>query len=140
MLTFINFLKLFIVTFISLVCIDYIWIGIIAHKLYDTELGSLARRVNGVMTPNIPAGLIVYCILALGIILFVIPKIASGNIFDALLWGALFGLVTYGIYDITNITIISGYSFKIAVIDIVWGCVLCGIVSVITSALSKIII
>jgi len=58
---------------------------------------------NGSMSPNIPSSLLVWMLIVLGLILFVLPKIPkTGSGFEGVLWGALFGLVVYGVYDLTN--------------------------------------
>ena len=132
-----SFIKTFLGTAILLIAIDYIWVGQIAHSFYDSSLGSLARRLNGSFDPHVPAVILVYVILALGIVLFVLPH-ASTGIWSALLWGALLGFVTYGVYDATNYAILANYSLKMAIIDVIWGTFLCGIVSLIVSWVSRV--
>jgi uncharacterized membrane protein len=47
------------------------------------------------------------------------------------LWrGALFGLLAYATYDLTNLATIQGWPWEIAVVDMVWGTVITGTVSV----------
>lgn len=38
----------------------------------------------------------------------------------------MFGLVLYGVYDFTNLAMVSGWTLKVAVIDVLWGVVLGG--------------
>ena len=45
--------------------------------------------------------------------------------------GAALGLVAYGTYDLTNLSVMEGFNFKIAMIDLVWGTLLTAIVTVI---------
>jgi uncharacterized membrane protein len=59
------------------------------------------------------------------------PALAAGSVSQALIYGALFGLVAYGTYDLTNLAVMKGFTTKIAIIDMVWG----GVVSGISSAL-----
>ena len=73
----------------------------------------------------------------MGISIFVIPS--SQTSLQALIYGALLGLITYGIYDLTNFSIIKEYSLKITIIDIIWGTFLLGIVSFLTKIISIII-
>ena len=40
--------------------------------------------------------------------------------------GALFGLILYGVYDLTNLAILEKWTRSMTVADIAWGCVLCG--------------
>jgi uncharacterized membrane protein len=50
----------------------------------------------------------------------------------ALLYGALFGLVTYATYDLTNMATVKDWPLLVTVVDLVWGSVLAASVSVIT--------
>ena len=58
---------------------------------------------------------LIYIVVISQLYYFIISKDAS--IFDAF----LLGLTTYGIFDLTNYTIFKKYSFKVALIDILWG-------------------
>jgi uncharacterized membrane protein len=88
------------------------------------------------MAPNWPAAMIVYCAIAIGIMCFVLPK-ANGNYMLALVWGALFGAVTYGIYDFTNFSVLANWPLKITLIDFIWGMVLCSLTSCFATFMQK---
>ena len=62
-----------------------------------------------------------------GVVIFAVaPALASQNAWRALLLGALFGLFTYGTYDMTNLATLKGWPIKVVIVDIVWGSVLTG--------------
>ena len=46
--------------------------------------------------------------------------------------GALFGLVAYGTYDLTNLATIKNWSLKVTIIDLIWGAILTSVVSSLT--------
>jgi uncharacterized membrane protein len=116
---------------LSFLVLDGLWLGLIAKSLYRNELGSLMRLAGGELAPNWAAAGIVYVALVVGVLCFVVPR-AQGQLLLALLWGALFGALTYAIYDFTNLAVLDGWNWKIAMIDTIWGAVLCGVVSVVT--------
>lgn len=116
---------------VSFLALDGLWLGLIAKSLYRQELGSVLRLANGAMTPNWLAAIIVYIALILGIMFFVVPK-TGGSLLAALLWGSLFGVLTYAVYDFTNLAVLSAWNWKVAIIDTIWGGVLCGLVSLFT--------
>ena len=116
---------------ISFLVLDGLWLGLIAKNLYRQHLGSVMRLSGGDLSPNWAAALIVYIALIIGVMLFVVPK-AQGHLLAALGWGALFGFITYGIYDFTNLAVLSAWNWQIAIIDTIWGMVLCGLTSLIT--------
>lgn len=121
----------FIAAILSCFVLDMLWLGLIAKNTYQTELSGLLRKSGDAFMPNWSAAVIVYLAIALGIVCFVLPK-AQANLSLAVIWGAVFGLVTYAIYDFTNLAILANWPLKIALIDVVWGTVLCSATSVIT--------
>ncbi len=116
---------LFLVTIVSVFIMDMIWLGAVAKNIYAENIGMLLRKSGEVMTPIWWAAVIVYVCIALGVVCFVLPK-AHGDYSYALAFGALLGIVTYGIYDFTNYSIIANWPWKITLIDFAWGIVLCG--------------
>lgn len=125
----IQFLKLFLPTYVFCLCIDMLWLGFIAKGLYNKEIGMLIRKSGDSMAPNWPAALLVYVAIVVGVIVFVLPKLNS-HYLSALIYGAIFGLVVYGTYDFTNYAVLANWSFKITVIDIFWGAFLCSMTTV----------
>jgi uncharacterized membrane protein len=125
-------LKLFFSALVVCFLLDMVWLGFIAKNLYVTTIGSLLRKSGDTLVPNWPAAVLVYLCIAGGIVLFVLPKV-NGNYLLALVWGALFGVVTYGIYDFTNFSILNNWPFKITIVDFVWGTVLCALVTLFTT-------
>jgi len=110
--------------------LDFIWIQLIMKRFYFKEFFKIGRKERGKLKPRLIPGLIVYLILALGISLFVIP--ISDTLLKSLIYGGLFGLIIYGIYDLTNLSVLENYSKKLTIIDIIWGIFLLGIVSFLT--------
>lgn len=121
---------LFFTSMVTVFVIDLIWLGVIAKNLYAESLGIFLRQGPNGMAPIWPAAMMVYVFIALGLIFFVLPK-ANGDYVQALIWGALFGAVLYGVYDFTNYSLIANWPYKITIIDFVWGTVLCSSSSVI---------
>jgi uncharacterized membrane protein len=112
--------------------IDMVWLGIVAKGIYSKYLGYL-------MSPKVNwgAALLFYLLFILGLLVFVIqPALVSQSMSDLLLKAALFGLVTYATYDLTNLATIKDWPVVITLIDLTWGMSL----SVIVSGLSYLII
>ena len=49
------------------------------------------------------------------------PALASGSWKTALLHGALFGLVAYATYDLTNLATLRDWPVALSVVDLLWG-------------------
>ena len=119
--------KAFLVLLPIFAVIDLTYLGFVMKWFYDREIGELARRSGGALAPRWIAAVIVYLLIPAGIMLFVRPRVAATDtVLVALLWGALYGLVVYGVYDFTNRATLEKWSLQLALADVAWGCVLCG--------------
>lgn len=69
----------------------------------------------------------------IGLVVFVItPALQKNSWVTALLLGALFGLITYATYDLTNLATIKNWPIIVTIIDLIWGTVLAASVSVVS--------
>lgn len=122
------YIKLFLVAFLVFLLIDMIWLGLIAKKFYRKHLGFLMRP-----DVNWTAAIIFYVIFIIGIVAFVVaPALDKDSLSHALLYGALFGFVTYSTYDLTNLATLNKWPVLITIVDLIWGTFLACSVSVIT--------
>lgn len=115
--------------------LDAVWFYF-AGSMYKSEIGSL-MPINeaGSVDFNAYAGYAVYLLLACGLVFFVLPK--AGNISQAILWGALFGFIVYGVYDMTNLTILKDWNIKVSIYDMLWGTFATGLLSSIAFAIKN---
>lgn len=110
----------------ALAALDAIWLFSTGAQ-YKKWLGHLfADKVNFV-----PA-VIFYLIYTFGVVFFVVwPAIKGGASIPAvLLSGALFGLVAYATYDLTNHATMKDWPIVVTVLDMAWGAILTGAASV----------
>jgi len=122
------FLRLFIIALPVFFIIDMVWLVLVAKKFYQDQIGFL-------MKPDInwPAAIIFYLLFMAGLVLFVIsPAMVKHSWLHALLYGALFGLITYATYDLTNLATLKDWPLVVTVVDLIWGTVLAASVSMIT--------
>ena len=97
--------------------IDMIWLMGVARSTYVAEMGSLMKK-----SPNLLAAVIFYLLYAAGLMVFAVkPGMEAASWGWAALLGAGLGAVAYGTYDFTNLAVIEGYNWRIALIDLVWG-------------------
>lgn len=122
------FLKLFSIALPVFFAIDMVWLVLVAKKFYQQQIGFL-------MKPDINwfAAVIFYLLFIAGLVTFVIsPAVERQSWTHALLYGALFGLITYSTYDLTNLATIKDWPVLVTVVDLIWGTVLAASISVIT--------
>lgn len=120
---------------ILFLAIDMVWLMWLGRSFYTNEIGALLRQ-----PPNLSAAGFFYILYVTGLMIMVIwPAFQAQSALQALLYGAILGLVAYGTYDLTNLAVMKGFTARIAVIDMIWGMVLTGAVSSITVLLGKMI-
>jgi uncharacterized membrane protein len=60
------------------------------------------------------------------------PAVLKQSWVNAFLFGALFGLITYATYDLTNLATMKDWPVLVTIVDLAWGMVLSASVSLIT--------
>ncbi len=122
------FIKLYAIALPVFFAIDMVWIGLIAKGFYRAQIGSLMKS-----DVNWMAAIIFYLLFIFGLVTFVIaPAVQKGSWTHALLFGALFGLVSYATYDLTNLAVAKDWPLLITLVDLAWGATLAALVSTIT--------
>lgn len=110
-------IKLFLAAIPFFFGLDMVWIGLIAKRFYDKQFNLFDRVLRW------PPAILVYLVIPLGSILFVLPK-AGKNPLMGLFWGAVYGLVVYSVYDLTNLATFKKWTLATTLVDIVWGTIL----------------
>jgi uncharacterized membrane protein len=113
--------KLAAVGALAFMVLDGIWLGVLMKSFYREQLAPIVRLADGGIAPNWPAAFVVYVLLGVGIAIFVIPRASSVS--SAAAYGALFGLVVYGVYDFTNFSTLRQWPFVVVLADVAWGIV-----------------
>ena len=127
-------LKLFFVCMVGFMILDGLWLGVVMKSFYRDRLAPIARMAEGGLAPNWPAAFLVYVALAIGIVAFVMPRAADTA--SAAATGALFGLVVYGVYDLTNFATLAQYPLAVAMVDMAWGAAASAICAVAARAIA----
>jgi uncharacterized membrane protein len=97
----------------------------VARKFYSKYLG---YRIAP--SPNWIAAILFYLLFVAGILVFVVlPGSASDSVSGTLLRGALYGLIAYSTYGLTNLATIKDWTLTVTVVDMIWGTVLSVIVN-----------
>jgi uncharacterized membrane protein len=114
------YFKLYFVTLAAFFAIDMVWLGFVARTFYRKYLGFLMAP-----NPNWLAAIIFYLLFIVGILVFVVlPGLEDNSFKTTLLRAALFGLITYATYDLTNLATVKDWPVLITVVDMAWGTIL----------------
>ncbi len=112
-----RYLVAYLVTLITMVLIDAVWLSIMADRLYRPVIGDMLapefRLIPAIMFYLIyPAGLV---------FLAVRPAFRQGALSTAVLSGAVLGFTAYATYDLTNQATLIRWSTALTLADLCWG-------------------
>lgn len=129
-----NYIYAYLTSLGTMTVLDAAWLGLVAPAFYKKHIGFIMAD-----KPNWLAAIAFYLIFILGVTVFVVYP-GWKNI-DSLikigLLGALFGLVTYATYDLTNQATLKNWPQIVTFVDLVWGTLLTAVVSVVAVCLLK---
>ncbi len=109
-----RFLASWAATALPFLALDAVWLTLTAQRLYRPALGALMRPDF-----NLPAAAAFYLLYFTGVVVFAVRPASNAR---AALWrGALFGLVAYGTYDLTNQATLAGWAWQVTAADLAWG-------------------
>ncbi|MGA2548571.1 MAG: DUF2177 family protein [Burkholderiaceae bacterium] len=107
----------YVTTLVVYLALDATWLGLVAKQFYQSEIGNLMAA-----EPNLVAAAAFYLSYVVGVVVFVVrPALTRRSATRAILAGALFGLLAYGTYDLTNLATLKGWTVTMTVVDMSWG-------------------
>lgn len=119
----------FVATVLAMLVLDGLWLGLVARGFYRRHLGFLMTD-----QVNWAAAGAFYVLYAIGLTVFVVlPGIDSGSVGAAVWRGALFGLVAYATYDLTNQATVRSWPTIVTAVDLGWGTLLSAAVGAIAT-------
>jgi uncharacterized membrane protein len=132
-MTFKQTVLLYLITLAVFFLVDMVWLGVVARGFYRKHLGPLLNpKVNWL------SAILFYLLFIVGMLIFAVrPAILPGRPDEALLLGALLGLISYATYDLTNLATLKDWPLVVTVVDLVWGTVLGGSVSFVSALIGK---
>jgi uncharacterized membrane protein len=123
-------ISLFIVNlsgFLSFLFINHVVLTIVLKDFYASNLKRHTIILNGVISPYVPAVLLLIITAISGIDIFVLAQ--TYTISDAFWHGIILGFIIYAFHNFFNLTLLKEHRWRLAVIDTIHGTLLIGIVS-----------
>ena len=109
----------YLATAIAFCALDFAWLGLVAPSFYKAQIGSLLLA-----KPNLVPALIFYVLYVAGLVIFcVLPGIETASWLKAGALGALFGLIAYATYDLSNLATLKDWTTQLSLVDMCWGSV-----------------
>ncbi len=112
----------YLCTAVAFVCVDAIWLTQAAALLYQPELGDMLLPEF-----NLVPAILFYLMYMVGIVVFAVAPALDSQTWTTATWrGALFGLIAYATYDLTNQATLRNWSTTVTIADLIWGTFLTG--------------
>lgn len=111
-------MKHLIFAILSFLVIDYFWLTTMTDFYNETVIAVQ----NETIKINYYGAAMSYIAIIAGFLLFTVPNLDSDNkLMSSLIYGGGFGLISYAIFNGTNIAIFKNYAPKVALVDTLWG-------------------
>jgi uncharacterized membrane protein len=107
----------FAVTAIAFVIVDVVWLSLVALPVFRADIGVLLRPA-----PDLAAALAFYVLYVAGLVFLAVrPGVEQRSTFKAAALGAILGATAYGTFELTSMAVLKGWTWRLVVMDIVWG-------------------
>lgn len=124
----------YIFALIGLSILDALWLSLMMPLVYRKQLAHLLSS-----SPVWWAAILFYGLYAFGIYFLVVRQALSNHqdLTTTFACGVVLGIVAYGTYDLTNLASLNRWPVVLSFLDIVWGGVMTGIVSLLSYWLAR---
>ena len=99
---------------VAFLALDAVWLSLMGPRRYQPALGHLMRTDVDWL-----AAALFYALYLTGVL--VLAVLPAASVQGAAWRGALFGLVAYATYDLTNQATLRGWPWHVTVLDLCWG-------------------
>lgn len=107
----------FILTLLVYSILDLAFINLFAKEFIQKQVGAMLAP-----SPDLKAAVIFYLIFIATLLYFcVYPAYEIKSVIKSIISGALFGLVTYGTYELVNKSLLANWPVQMVIVDILWG-------------------
>jgi uncharacterized membrane protein len=103
-------------TAVAFSALDAVWLGVASGDVYIRDIGALMLP-----SPRWVPALLFYAIYLAGTLAFVVLPHARKGVLRTAARGALFGFVAYATYDLTNLSTLEAFTWRLSLIDMAWG-------------------
>jgi len=110
-----RFIAAYGLTLLGFLVLDSVWLTTMADRLYRPAIGHLMLE----RFAPLPAAAF-YVLYITGIVVFVVLP-AGRSVRSAVARGALFGLIAYATYDLTNQATLRDWPWLVTLADLAWG-------------------
>ncbi len=109
-----RYVVLYLATLLVLIPVDFLFLGLVARGFFAAQVGDMLGEVR-----PLPA-ILFYLLYVAGILIFVSgPAAATWR--TTLPYGAMFGLFCYATFELTSLSLLKHWTWKVVGVDVSWG-------------------
>lgn len=132
-----NFIKAWSVTTAVFFAGDSAWLYFVMNRFFVPQIKHLMNVSGSGVHINYVSALCAYLLLSTALTLFVVVPLVEKSTLTIFLNGAFLGLSLYGVYEFTNHATLAQWPLSFLAVDLVWGALWSGMVSVISVILLR---
>lgn len=136
MIDYKKFSSIFLI-FVLLIFFDLLWFSYSVPSIYSPLFARSQNISIDSLNYRMYFGLIAWLFLALGIHIFIKPFYNIDSLKTFLFKTFSLGVVIYGTFNFTNLTVFSNYTLLPSIIDTLWGGIVISLVSLVIKFFSS---
>jgi uncharacterized membrane protein len=127
-----HYALLYGITILTILPLEFLFLGVIAKGFFQHHVGPMMGDLQA-----LPA-ILFYLIYSAAIVIFVTAN--GTSLPNVLLFGAALGFAAYATFDLTMLSIIRGWAWPVALVDMAWGTFLTAVASGVSWQLTRLIL
>ena len=125
-----RYIILYLATLIVLIPVDLLFLGTVAKGFFRSEVGDMLGEIR------LPPAVLFYLLYVAGVLAFVSGS-ASATWPSTLVYGALFGLFCYATFELTSLSLLKHWTWRVVIVDVSWGAFVTALSSTLGLALAN---
>ena len=101
------------------VAMDAVWLAV-ARNMYATNV---ARIQGSPLSVRWAPAVVCYALIVLAAYILILHDVSVCSYYGVALRATMFALLAYGVYNLTNLATLNGFSLRAALVDTLWGVV-----------------
>lgn len=119
------YLVLWLVSFVVISIVDAIWHLLLFGSIYSADIKKVAPLADGKIDINATPGILSQVLVVSAVVILVVIGLrANQNTQTIALVGAVAGILAISVYGLVNYAIIKDWSFRMTVLEVIWGPIL----------------
>lgn len=114
--------KILLIIAITIIILDAIWLNTFGKYMYVPMINDIQHTESKI---KIVPVIITYILMILLVYYYCLPLIKNKT-YSPFFCGFFIGILIYGIFDMTNLALFNKYTYKNAILDMMWGGLLLG--------------